>query len=89
MKLKYHSKFTKHYKKRIQSSPNLQLRFKNRIELLLHEPNNPLLRDHSVSGKKQGLRAFSITGDLRVVYKIENKETICLYDIGSHNQVYK
>ncbi|MDO8609629.1 MAG: type II toxin-antitoxin system mRNA interferase toxin, RelE/StbE family [bacterium] len=48
---------------------------------------NPLLKDHKLIGSLNGLRAFSITGDVRVVYRIEG-DILELYDIGSHNQVY-
>ena len=45
------------------------------------------LDDHALVGTMKGLRAFSIGGDLRVVYQDTGK---CyeLLDIGSHNQVY-
>jgi len=35
----------------------------------------------------KGLRAFSVGGDLRVVYR-ETEEYYEFLDIGSHNQVY-
>ena len=35
----------------------------------------------------KGLRAFSIGGDLRVVYQ-ETEDRYELLDVGSHNQVY-
>ena len=46
------------------------------------------LYDHSLTGKLSGKRAFSIAGDIRVVY-IELEEVIVFLDIGSHNQVYR
>ncbi|MBI3486516.1 type II toxin-antitoxin system YafQ family toxin [Candidatus Daviesbacteria bacterium] len=49
--------------------------------------NYPTLKDHKLIGKKFGFRAFSVTGDIRVVYKLINSD-VWLYDIGSHNQVY-
>jgi len=45
------------------------------------------LRDHKLIGKKKNFRAFSVTGDIRVVYIIVDSN-IWLFDIGSHNQVY-
>ena len=46
-----------------------------------------ILSNKPLTGQKRALRAFGITGDIRVVYRIEGN-TIYLYDIGTHNQVY-
>ena len=43
--------------------------------------------DHKLIGSLEGFRSFSITGDIRVVYRKDGAE-IELYDIGTHNQVY-
>jgi len=53
----------------------------------LEKPDNPILKDHKLVGKMAGFRSFSITGDLRVVYRIKGN-SLQLYDIGTHNQVY-
>lgn len=45
------------------------------------------INDHALTGDLQGRRAFSVTGDIRVVY-IELEDKIIFLDIGSHNQVY-
>lgn len=58
--------------------------FKARI---LPNPKNPVLHDHRLAGKMKTLRAFSVTGDIRMVYQLEG-ESLYLYDVGSHNQVY-
>jgi len=46
-----------------------------------------LLQDHLLMGKLEGYRAFSVTGDIRVVYYIHD-QTAYFVDIGTHNQVY-
>lgn len=53
----------------------------------MKDPSNPLLEDHRLTGDKKEYRAFSITGDYRVVYK-KFDDTVVLYDVGTHNQVY-
>jgi addiction module RelE/StbE family toxin len=45
------------------------------------------LYDHTLTGKLDGKRAFSITGEFRVLY-VELEDAIVLLDIGTHNQVY-
>ncbi len=87
MQIKYHREFTKNYKKRIALNPKLVNQFRKQLEKFIQDFNNPILKDHKLIGEKSEYRAFSITGDVRVVYKIVDNE-IWLYDIGSHNQVY-
>jgi len=84
----YSKTFVKHFKKRIENKENLEKRLVERVNLFLLDKMNPILKDHALTGKKQGLRAFSIAGDLRIIY-IEAKDSFEFLDIGSHNQVYK
>lgn len=87
MLIKYHKEFSKNYKKRIASNPKLVTQFQIRLKQFLENPNNPGLRVHKLTGKRSSYRAFSVTGDIRVVFKIVDDE-LWLYDIGTHNQVY-
>ncbi len=87
MQIKYHKDFVKNYKKRIAHNPKLVSQFQKQLAKFVVNSDDPTLRDHKLIGEKHELRAFSITGDIRVVYKVANDE-IRLYDIGSHNQVY-
>lgn len=83
------SKFHKHFTKRIANSPSLRKKFDGRLIEFLDNPNNPLLNDHALKGDQSGRRAFSITGDIRVIYRKKNDTTILFLDIGTHNQVYR
>ncbi len=87
MKISYHKEFIKNYKKRIAPNKKLAAKFEKQLELFITNPKNPSLKDHKLIGKMSDFRAFSLTGDIRVVYEIIREE-IWLYDIGSHNQVY-
>jgi len=87
MKINYHRAFKKNFRSRVSPHENLVKRFEERLELFLKDPKNPLLRDHALVGKRINLRAFSVTGDIRVVYFITNNE-LFLLDIGTHAQVY-
>ncbi|MBT3250051.1 MAG: type II toxin-antitoxin system mRNA interferase toxin, RelE/StbE family [Candidatus Pacebacteria bacterium] len=88
MTIKYHKTFRKHFKKRIANNPKLVNQFEKRLNELILDQSNPLLRNHSLKGSRQSYWSFSITGDIRVIYKKINNNIIQLYDIGSHNQVY-
>ena len=87
MKIQYHREFLKSYKKRVTPYPKLELQFKKQLEKLILNPNDPSLRDHKLIGKRKNFRSFSVSGDIRVIYLIV-ENSIWLYDIGSHNQVY-
>ena len=87
MNVQFHRDFIKIYKKRVGSNKKLDTKFKERAAIFSRNPENPVLKDHSLRGKRSNCRAFSITGDIRVVYRIENN-TAYFIDIGSHNQVY-
>ena len=86
-KIEYSRLFKKHFKLRILNNQKLSTKYFERFELFLSNPSDPVLDDHGLTGTMLGKRAFSITGDYRVVYRID-EEYIVLYDVGTHNQVY-
>lgn len=87
MQIKYHRRFLKSYQKRVAPDKKLVNRFKQRLELRLKDPASAIIKDHRLTGELKQYRSFSVTGDIRVVYQIED-DTLKLYDVGSHNQVY-
>lgn len=87
MKINYHKNFLKSYKKRILPKFSLDRKFKERLKLFLEDKSNSILKDHALKGKKSEYRAFSITGDIRVVYE-KVSGGVLFHDIGTHNQVY-
>ncbi len=87
MKVEFTRGFIKIYKKRFGTDADFRRKFENRTRMFSENPKHPLLRDHGLIGEKVGLRAFSITGDIRIVYYIYD-EVAYFDDIGSHNQVY-
>ncbi|MBP8591074.1 type II toxin-antitoxin system mRNA interferase toxin, RelE/StbE family [Candidatus Shapirobacteria bacterium] len=87
MRVEYHRQFLKNFRKRVLPYPKLRVKFEERLKMRLNQPESFLLKDHQLLGKKAGYRAFSLSGEMRVVYKIEG-DVFRLYDVGSHNQVY-
>jgi len=88
MIIEFHPKFKKYYQKRITSNPKLTEQTAQRIALFQNNPHHPLLKDHSLVGKKSHLRAFSISGNIRIVYWPISKDRVLFLNIGTHNQVY-
>lgn len=85
--IRFTKTFEKSFKKRIIPNSNLSKNFAKRLRLFQKNRQHPLLRDHALVGTKLGKRAFSINGDIRVVYG-EDGDFLTFYDIGSHSQVY-
>lgn len=82
--------FTERFKKRFAKLPRkIQQQFGKRFDLFLDNPNHALLRPHPLRGNLVGFRAFSVTGDYRVIYCILDQETVKLIDIGTHSQIYE
>lgn len=87
MKIDYHKNFLKNFKKRIANNPSLDSKFQKRLKIFQADPQNPILHNHKLVGKKESYWSFSISGDIRVIYQKKGNR-ILFYDIGSHNQVY-
>lgn len=87
MKVEFKDAFIKTFRKRYSHDKEIRKKFDERLELFSLNPTNPILRDHPLKGTKEGFRAFSVTGDIRVIY-IEVYGTAYFIDIGTHNQVY-
>lgn len=88
MKINLHPVYLKHYKKRIIPNSSLDKRAAGRIKIFTLDSHHPLLKDHQLSGAKRHLRAFWITGDIRITYKMLSLDEVEFMDIGTHNQVY-
>lgn len=89
MTIHRHPSFKKAFKKRIFLDRKLVAKTKSRIEMFMNNHHHPLLRDHALTGSFRGLRSFSVTGDVRVVYRLVDEDSAELLDIGTHNQVYR
>ncbi|PIZ62886.1 hypothetical protein COY17_01690 [Candidatus Saccharibacteria bacterium CG_4_10_14_0_2_um_filter_52_9] len=80
--------FKENYANRIALDPALVKPFDKRLTLFKQDRTIPELNDHNLDWEMQGLRAFSITKDIRVIYE-ETEDSYIFRDIGTHSQVYK
>ena len=85
LQVRYHKSFKKDYKK---LSNNVQDIFNDKILKFLKNPQDAIFKDHALNGPLKGYRAFSIMGDMRVIYLHHDQNLIGLVRIGTHNQVY-
>jgi addiction module RelE/StbE family toxin len=80
--------FKRIYKKKVKNNDELKKRFWDAMELFSKNPFNPRLRTHKLTGKLEGLWAFSVAFDCRVIFKFLSENEILLIDIGEHDEVY-
>lgn len=79
--------FAKHFAERILPNPKLVKQFHHCLDLFL-AGRTDLVHDHALQAPLAGKRAFAVTNDIRVIY-IQFDTTIVLYDIGTHDEVYR
>ncbi len=83
-----HKTFTKEIKK-VKLNPTNTAKLFMFISLLLNEEDLPSeSRDHELTGNYKDTKEFHISGDLLVVYRIEDS-TLELLRIGTHSQLFK
>jgi len=87
-KLHWDEAFKKIYRKKTVRNHELAQKFGEAIIQLTHNPFDPRLRTHKLTGKLKNLWAFSCGYDCRVVFRFLDDSNILLIDIGSHDEVY-
>jgi len=86
--LAVHKTFTKDLKN-VKLNPTNSAKLFTYISLLLSGKElPPQARDHSLLGEYKDVREFHISGDLLVIYRVENN-TLELLRLGSHSQLFK
>ena len=85
MRLQYHSKF----QKQLQKLPiERQLAVKARLILFEQKPFIAILNNHALKGRYEGYRSINITGDMRAIFIVLDKNRVEFVYIGSHSQLY-
>jgi proteic killer suppression protein len=82
------SGFKKAYRKKLKNDKELKRKFVKSIKLFSADPFNKQLRTHKLTGRLQGLWAFSVDYDVRVIFSFTNDNEVLLIDMGGHEEVY-
>jgi len=85
MKIIFHKTFEKQYKK---FSGKIRQRIKEKNILFEKDPYNPILNNHALNGKYTGYRSISVTGNIRIIYKFLDKDTVLFSELGTHSELY-
>jgi mRNA-degrading endonuclease YafQ of YafQ-DinJ toxin-antitoxin module len=88
MKVVFSSSFERALKRRVKHNPDLEAIFIEKLGVFQKNPSDPVLRTHKLKGDLDGLRAFSVSFDLRVVFEITPEGDALFSDIGTHDEVY-
>lgn len=79
---------SRQFKKQFKKLPAYAIiKFEERLQLFLMEPNHPTLRNHKLSGKYNQQRSINITGDYRLIFT-HTETTLDLEAIGTHSELY-
>ncbi|MEK9146938.1 MAG: type II toxin-antitoxin system YafQ family toxin [Patescibacteria group bacterium] len=80
-KIHYTPRFIKDFKKLSKDKQKLAAKREN---LFRNDPFTASLKTHKLTGKLEGLWAFSLTYHDRVLFKFINKTEAIFFKIGSH-----
>lgn len=86
MKIIVSKSFEKKYQKLRDSEKE---KFKQRRDIFLANPFDPILNNHALKGKYKGYRTINIAGDLRALYEPLDKDTAHFILIDTHSNLYK
>lgn len=86
MKTTFHKQFLKQYAKLPQTQKK---RFEEAIIIFRHNPNDPSLYNHSLTGEWRGHRSIAFGGDWRAHYLPQGKDAALFVAVGTHSQLYK
>ena len=88
IKVAWDQGFKKAYQKKVKNDAELKGRFWDAVELFAKDPFHRRLRTHKLTGRLEGLWAFSVSFGCRVIFKFLGKTEVLLIDIGGHDEVY-
>ena len=85
MIIHFHTRFVK---MRAKLSASVKEQCDVRIELFVHEPFNPALYNHALTGKYAGYRSINVTGSYRAHFKVIGENDVVFVRVGTHPQLY-
>lgn len=85
--------FKRAFKRVVGKNPQLEVKIFAVLELLAVAPFSQSLKSHKLRGPLEGLWAYWVEYDCRIIYTLKEntdsgEHTIVLIDIGSHDEVY-
>jgi addiction module RelE/StbE family toxin len=85
MRVRFSQRFVKQLAKLTRSQQRAAY---TRIDLLLINPDDPILRRHRLAGPLRHLYSIDISGDIRALYQVIDGEAVIFQLIGTHSSLY-
>ena len=82
MKIFYRPKFKRQYKKLPE---NLKLLVKEKGEIFRKDPFDPRLKTHKLHGHFEGLLAFRIDYQHRIIFEFVENDHVLFHSVGNHD----
>ena len=82
MRILYLKRFERQFKKLSIDIQHLAVEMEN---IFRKDPFDHRLKTHKLHGRLQGLWAFSVNQNVRVIFEFKNDQTVWYYSIGNHN----
>lgn len=86
MKVKFQKSFTKQFTKLSIAKKQL---VSDAIELFSENPMHDSLRNHPLRDEWVSYRSITADDDLRLHYRVINKDTALFVAVGTHDELYK
>ena len=83
--------FSKRFSKKYNKAP-LQVRhaFDSRLNIFILDKFNPVLNNHTLTGKYAGCRSINVTGDWRAIFQeLENRSIVYFATMDTHSNLYR
>ena len=88
LRIKRAGSFDLRLKQLIAKNPEILLLINQKIDLFQKNPSDSRLGNHALKRRMKGKFAFSITNDIRIVYKSIGRNMVRFLAIGGHSKVY-
>ncbi|MEK7610317.1 MAG: type II toxin-antitoxin system mRNA interferase toxin, RelE/StbE family [Patescibacteria group bacterium] len=80
----------KSFEKEFKKLPEkIRARAIKQLQIFVHNPMDPRLYNHALSGPLANHRSIKITGDIRAHYVLVGEEIVRFVAIGPHSKLYK
>ena len=86
MKVKFQQNFTNQFKELSKTQKRL---LADTIELFTEDPMHNSLRNHPLKDKWVNYRSITADGDLRLHYRLIDKDTALFVAVGTHDELYR
>ena len=80
--------FTNLFNRKRKVAPlEIKIAFREALELFLNDPDDRILRNHTLTGKYAGVKSIDVTDDWRALYQEEPKKLVFV-NLGIHKDLY-